>query len=55
VEGNGVFCLEGLDRRALEGLRKTMNNRTHVRRSPGRDSKGDFRIQNMNAADSAVL
>jgi len=40
VEGNGVVCLEGLDQRALEGLRKTMNNRTHVRRSPGRDSNG---------------
>jgi hypothetical protein len=40
VEGIGVVCLEGLDRRALQGPRKTINNRTHVRRSPGRDSNG---------------
>jgi len=40
MDGSDVVCLEGLDRRALQGLRKTMNKRKHVRRSPGRDSNG---------------
>jgi hypothetical protein len=39
MEGSGVVCLEGLDWFVLEGLRKTINNRTHIRRCPGRDSK----------------
>jgi hypothetical protein len=38
VRGSGVVCLEGLDRRALEGLRKIINKRSHDRRCPDRDS-----------------
>ena len=40
MEGSDVVCLEGLDRRALQGPRKPIKNRTHVRRSQGRDSNG---------------
>jgi len=38
VEVSGFVCLEGLDRRAIEGLRKTINNHSHDRRCPGGDS-----------------
>jgi hypothetical protein len=38
VEGSGVVCLEGQDWCVLEGLRKTVNNRSHYSRCPGRDS-----------------
>jgi len=42
MKGSDVVCLEGLDRRALQGLRKTINKHIHDRRSPGRDSNGEL-------------
>jgi len=38
VEGSGEVCLEVLDWCVLEELRKTINNSSHDRRCPGRDS-----------------
>ena len=42
LEGSGVVCLVVLDWCVLEGLRKTLKNRSHDRRCPGGDWNRGF-------------